>query len=145
MTRHQKRAWCELAISIVWSVTLLPMFIIKGSEAFHDPLVWGILAAGLMAFCGVIYMTRPKPGEQIEADERDRLILSKVSKYQYGGVYVNIFLWAVLLGTHYEDEGQVPVIFMWLILLSTLLVSALLRSAGVLISYWLARWGGIES
>lgn len=145
MTRHQKRAWCELAISVVWSVTLLPMFTIKGSEAFRDPLVWGILAAGLLAFYGVIYMTRSKPGEQVETDERDRLILSKASKYQYVGVYVNIFLWAVLLGIHYEDEGRVPVMFMWLILLSTMLVSALFRSAGILISYWLARWGGIES
>jgi hypothetical protein len=149
MTRHQKRAWCDLALSIVWSVTLLPMFIIRGNDAFHDPgvtrLTLFILIAGGLAFWGVSYLTRPKPGEQVETDERDRLIMSKASKYQHAGVYLNVCLWAIWLWTSYEDEGQVPVMFMWLILLSTMLVSALFRSAGILISYWLAKWGGIES
>ena len=49
---------------------------------------------------------------------------------------VSLLVWMITLTEIYWVERQVPVIFLTLIVISTLIVSTLAQSLGILIGYW---------
>ena len=51
-------------------------------------------------------------------------------------VIFSLVAWSIALTESYWDEGQIPVIFPYLMFMSTLIVSTLAQSIGILIGYW---------
>ncbi|MFC1944906.1 hypothetical protein ACFLX5_05460, partial [Chloroflexota bacterium] len=72
--------------------------------------------------------------EQI--DERDRLIMAKARRIQYLSVLFSLVAWTIALTEVFWGQGQVPVIYLTLIMISTLVISTIGQSAGILIGYW---------
>ena len=145
MTPQQKRAWYGLAIGIVWSLALVVVFVIKGATAFDKEagmraIVYLLFIAGVLAYVAMLYITGWRMRRQgVIMDERDRMILRKVPVYQMFAVLLTLAAWAIALNEVYREEGQIPVVFPWLMFYSAIIVNIVFASAGTLIAYWRAK------
>ena len=81
----------------------------------------------------MVNLTIRKPGL---VDERDKLIMSRSPQIQLLAVIFSLVAWVIVLTELYRDTGQIPVVFLTLIFISTLIVSTLAQSLGILIGYW---------
>ena len=138
MAPLQKRALYGLAIGIVWAVAIIGIFIAKGGATVYaeDQGMRAILVAifigGLIAY-SVVMLTLRKPGK---VDERDRLIMGRAPIVQLWAVFIALAVWMIALTEIYWDQGQIPVIFAYIIFLSLFIVNVLAQSVGILIGYW---------
>ena len=145
MTPQQKRAWYGLVIGIVWSLALVAVFVIKGATAFDKEagmraIVYLLFIVGVLAYVAMLYITGWRMRRQgVIMDERDRMILRKVPVYQMFAVLWTLAAWAIALSEVYHDQGQVPVVFTWLMFYSAIIVNIVFASAGTLIAYWRAK------
>jgi hypothetical protein len=145
MTPQQKRAWYGLAIGIVWSLALVVVFVIKGATAFDKEagmraIVYLLFIAGVLAYVAMLYITGWRMRrEGVLMDERDRVILRKVPVYQMFAVLFALAGWAIALNEVYREEGQIPVVFVWIMFYSAIIVNMVFASAGTLIAYWRAK------
>jgi hypothetical protein len=145
MTPQQKRAWYGLAIGIVWSLALVAVFVVKGATTFDEDAgmratVYLLFIAGILAYVAMLYITGWRMRRQgVIMDERDRMILRKVPVYQMFAVLITLAAWAVALSEVNHDQGQVPVVFPFLIFYSAIIVNIVFASAGTLIAYWSAK------
>ena len=142
MTPQQKRAWYGLAIGSIWTLAMVALFVIRGATAFDEDTgmrftAYAIFAAGVLAYVAMLYITGWRMRRQgVIMDERDRMILRKVPVYQMFTVLITLAAWAVSLSEVYHDQGQVPVVFTWLMFYSAIIVNIVFASAGTLIAYW---------
>ncbi|MFC1968697.1 hypothetical protein ACFLVX_04860 [Chloroflexota bacterium] len=139
MAPLQKRALYSLGIGIVFAIALIVVFIVKGDVASFDEdlgfrlMVYALWVGTPLAYLIIMNLTLRKP-EQI--DERDRLIMAKAPRVQYLSVLFSLVAWTIALTEIYWDKGQVPVVYLTLIMISTLIISTIAQSAGILIGYW---------
>ena len=123
----------------VWVIAIVVVFIVKGGVSTYSEdtgfrlIMAGLLIGGLLAYLILMNLTLRKPGQ---VDERDKLIMRRAPVVQLWAVIFSLAAWMIALTESYWDEGQIPVIFPYLILLSTLIVSTLAQSLGILIGYW---------
>ena len=73
--------------------------------------------------------------EIVERSERDRFIVVRATKVQLLAVIFSLVIWMIGLTEIYWDQGAIPIVFPYLILMSTLIVSTLAQSIGILIGY----------
>jgi len=137
MASLQKRALYGLAFGVVWAVAIIVVFIVKGGvSTFSDDQGFRLIIDGLwvggLIFYGILMLTLRK---QSQVDERDRLILGRAPVVQLWAVIFSLVIWTIVLTESYWDQG-IPPIFMYLVFMSTLIVSAVAHSIGILIGYW---------
>ena len=139
MAPLQKRALYSLGIGIALAIALIVVIIVKGDVTTFDEdlgfrlIVYAVLVGVPLAYLIVVNLTLRKP-EQV--DERDRLIMGRAPKVQLLAVIFSLVAWVIVLTELYWDKGQVPVVFLTLIMISTLITSTLAQSLGILIGYW---------
>ena len=139
MTPLQKRAWWGLATGLVFAAAFLLVFIFKGGiKTFDEDQGFRIIidvlwVGGLIANLAIVNLAFRKPGM---VDERDRLIIDRAPRIQWLAVVFSLVAWMIILTEAYRDTGQIPVIFLYVIFMSILIVSTLAQSAGILIGYW---------
>ena len=146
MAPLQKRALYGLVIGVVWAIAIIVVFMVKGGvDAYTgDPAMRAILAAlfvgGLIAYMAIVFIPRRKR-RQMEAtmDERDRAIMGRAPVVQLWAVFISLAIWAIALTEIYWDQGQIPVIFPYLTLMSLFIVNVLSQSIGILVGYWRMR------
>ena len=137
MAPLQKRALYGLAFGVVWAVAIIAVFIVKGGvSTFSEDQGFRLIIDGLwvggLIFYGILMLTLRK---QSQVDERDRLILGRAPVVQLWAVIFSLVIWTIVLTESYWDQG-IPPIFMYLVFMSTLIVSAVAQSIGILIGYW---------
>ena len=139
MAPLQKRAWFSLAIGVVFAVAFIAVFIIKGGiSTFTEDQGFRIIIdilwiGGLIANLVIVNLALRKPGL---VDERDRLIMDRAPRVQWLAVVFSLVAWTIVLTEIYWEQGQIPVIFLYLIFMSVLIISMLAQSLGILIGYW---------
>ncbi|MFC2051210.1 hypothetical protein ACFLT4_00575 [Chloroflexota bacterium] len=138
MAPLQKRALYSLGIGIVLAIALTIVFILKDITTFDEDLGFRLIVYALwvgvpLAYLIVVNLTLRKP-EQI--DERDKLIMATAPRVQFLAVLFSLMAWTIALTEVFWDQGQVPVIYLTLIMISTLTISTIAQSAGILIGYW---------
>ncbi len=142
MAPLQKRALYGLGIGIVFAIALVVVFIAKGDVTTFDEdlgfrlIVYALWVGVPLAYLIVVNLTLRKPGQ---VDERDRLIMERAPMVQLLAVIFSLVAWVIVLTELYWDKGQIPVIFLTLIMISILIVSTLAQSLGILIGYWRMR------
>ena len=134
----QKRALYSLGIGIVLAIALVIIVVLKDITTFDEDLGFRLVVYALwvgvpLAYLIVVNLTLRKP-EQI--DERDKLIMAKAPRVQFLAVLFSLAAWTIALTEVFRDQGQVPVIYLTLIMISTLIISSIAQSAGILIGYW---------
>jgi hypothetical protein len=137
MAPLQKRALYSLGIGITLAIALIVIFILKDVSTFDEDIGFRMIVYALwvgvpLAYLIVVNLTLRKP-EQI--DERDRLIMAKAPRVQYLSVLFSLVAWTIALTEAFRDQGQVPVIYLTIIMISTLIISTIAQSAGILIGY----------
>ena len=137
MAPLQKRALYGLAFGVVWAVAIIVVFIVKGGvSTFSEDQGFRLIIDGLwvggLIFYGILMLTLRKKSQ---VDERDGLILGRAPVVQLWAVIFSLVIWTIVLTEIYWDQG-IPPIFMYLVFMSTLIVSAVAQSIGILIGYW---------
>jgi hypothetical protein len=143
MAPLQKRALYGLVFGVAWAVAIIVVFIVKGGvSTFSEDQGFRLIIDGLwiggLVFYGISMLTLRKKSQ---FDERDRLILGRAPVVQLWAVIFSLVIWTIVLTESYWDQG-IPPIFMYLVFMSTLIVSAVAQSIGILIGYWrIGRYG----
>jgi len=138
MAPLQKRAWYSLVIGMVLAIALIVVFIVKGDVTTFDEdlgfrlTVYALWIGVPLVSLITMKLTLRKP-EQV--DERDKLIMERSPRVQFLAVLFSLVAWVIVLTEVYRDQG-VPVIYLTLIMISTLIISTIAQSAGILIGYW---------
>ena len=137
MAPLQKRALYGLAFGVIWAVAVIVVFIVKGGvSTFSEDQGFRLIIDGLwiggLIFYAILMLTLRK---QTQVDERDRLILGRAPVVQLWAVILSLVIWTIVLTEIYWDLG-IPPIFMYLVFMSALIVSAVGQSIGILIGYW---------
>jgi len=139
MAPLQKRALSGLAIGVVWAIAIIVVFITRGGVSAYTEdqgmrvILAALLIGGLLAYSIMMITTLRKPGQ---VDERDRLILGRAPVVQLWAVFISLAVWSIALTEIYWDQGQIPVIFPYLVFMSLFIVNVLAQSIGILIGYW---------
>jgi len=139
MAPLQKRAWYSLVIGLVFAIVLVIVILVKGDiTAFDEDLGFRLIVYAAWIGVPLVYLitvnlSLRKP-EQL--DERDKLIMGRAPAVQFLGVIFSLVAWVIALTEIYRDEGQVPIIYLNFIMISTLIISTLAQSLGILIGYW---------
>jgi len=139
MAPLQKRALYGLVIGVVWVIAIVVVFIVKGGVSTYSEdtgfrlIMAGLLIGGLLAYSIMMITTLRKSGQ---VDERDRLILGRAPVVQLWAVFISLAVWSIALTEIYWDQGQIPVIFPYLVFMSLFIVNVLAQSLGILIGYW---------
>jgi hypothetical protein len=95
--------------------------------------MYAVLIGVPLVYLILVNLTLRKP---TQVDERDRLIIERSSRAQWLAVIFSLAVWTLMLTEIYHDRGQVPIKFLNLIFISTLIISTLAQSIGILFGYW---------
>ena len=138
MAPLQKRALYSFVIGLILACALAAVFIIKDINTFDEDegfryIVYGLWVGVPVVYLILINLTLRKP---TQIDERDRLIMERASKTQFLGVILSLAAWVIALTEAYWKTGEIPVVFLTIIIISVLIVSTLAQSLGILIGYW---------
>ena len=135
----QKKALYSLIIGIVFTIILIAVLIGQGDITELDRnlslrlLMYAVLVGVPLVYLVLVGLTLRKPRQ---VDERDKVIIERSGRTQLLAVIFSLAAWTIVLTEVYHDNGQVPVIFLNLIFVSTLIISTLAQSLGILIGYW---------
>ncbi len=139
MAPLQKRAWWGLGVGLVFAVAFALVFILMGGIATFDEdqnfriIVDVLWIACLVANLIFVKLALGKPGL---VDERDRLIFERAPRVQWLAVVFTLVAWVIALTEVYHDTHLIPAVYMYVMFMSVLIVSALAQSLGILIGYW---------
>ena len=138
MAPLQKRALYSLLIGFVLAIALITIFVTRDINTFDTDLGFRMIVYALWIGVPLVYLiavnlTLRKP-EQI--DERDKTIMERAPRIQFLAVLFSLMAWMIALTEAFRDQGQVPVVFLTLVIISTLIISTLAQSLGILIGYW---------
>jgi hypothetical protein len=139
MAPLQKRALLSLVIGLVLAIALLIVLVAQGDVTAFDrdvnlrSIVYAVLIGVPLIYLILVNLSLRKP---TQVDERDRLIIERSSRVQWLVVIFSLVAWTIILTEVYRDQGQVPVAFLNLIFISTLIISVLAQSLGILLGYW---------
>lgn len=141
MAPLQKRALISLILGLVWTVLLVVLFVTRGGVETYtsDPttrILLSLIFVGMLlltAFLGVPWKARS--GRGVDVDERDVVILKRAPQVQLIAVMLTLAGWVIGLTETYWEQGSIPIMWPYIMMMSTLLVSTLAQSLGVLIGY----------
>lgn len=146
LTPLEKRAWWGLLIGAVLIAALLAVFLRAGADFGGEGtrlLVFAVFLGGMALYGLLIVLTRqPRGGDAVPLDERDRMVLHLASHAQLLAVIVTVTAWAVALTEAYWEEQAIPIVFPYLIALSSVIVAVFAQSAGILFASWWFRTHG---
>ena len=147
MPRLQLRAWWGLAISGLTLVSVASILFSQGAAAYWENddlrlLVMGIFLGGLFAYVAVVLVALAKDEHDNRLDERDQVILRRVGTTQVTLIILTLAAWLVSLPKMFHEQGAIPVVYLYLMFGSVILVALLGQSLGILIGYWIGgRYG----
>ncbi|NQT73653.1 MAG: hypothetical protein HQ553_12930 [Chloroflexi bacterium] len=148
MAPLQKRAWIGLGIGLISGLGILLVVLIKGATNFNDDtamrlMIDGFWVGGLALYGLSIGVTRRKRGKkEILRDERDEAIMARAGQVQILAIIVSLVIWAIALTEVYWDDGQIPIVFPYLMFIFTLVVNIIAQALGILLGYWRASLDG---
>lgn len=61
--------------------------------------------------------------------------MARAPRIQWLAVVFSLVVWVIALTESYHDAGRIPIIFLYLIFMSTLIVSVVAQCIGILIGY----------
>ena len=147
MPALQKRAWWGLAIGGVTLAAITAILTTKGAAAYweNDDLrlfVVAIFLGGLFAYVAVVLLALVKEERDGSLDERDQAILRRASTAQSAAILLALAAWLTALPKMFHSEGAVPVVYLYLMFGSVVLVHMIGQSVGILLGYWFAARHG---
>lgn len=135
MTSLEKRASRGLIIGVIWAAVFFSVFFVfTGVEAYPDSprfirtMMAAIVIVGVVAYLIFFFLYR----ECAKFDERERLIFIRAADLQLAAVILTVGGWSTALQHMYRDAGQVPTAYLFLIVVSMIMVAFIMQSLGLL-------------
>lgn len=140
MTALQRRAWWGLAIGVAALGTAMILVFMNGATAYTEDASFrlAVLAIFLVGLLGSALATNlPLAGLEARGrlDERDRAVLARAPTAQVTLVLLGLATWLVSLGEMFHDEAAVPMVYLYLMFGSLVLLMMIGQSAGILLGY----------
>jgi hypothetical protein len=138
MAPLQRRALYGLIFGIAWAVAIIIVFATQGGVSAFDTnqgfrlVVDGLWIGGLVVY---LMLFRTIIGKRGKYDERDQQIMNRSPRTQWLAVIISLVVWVIALSKAYHEAGQIPLVFLFLIFMSSLIVSMIAQSAGILAGY----------
>jgi len=139
MAPMQKRAWWGLATGLAFGIAfILVFFLMGGIETFDEDVNFRLIIDALMiaALVGSLVIVNLPLRKPAMADERDRRIIDTAPRVQWLAVIFTLVAWTIGLTEHYHDTGLVPSVYLFIVVMSVLVVSSIAQSLGIIIGYW---------
>jgi hypothetical protein len=139
MAPLQKRALYSFVIGLIITIAVTVFLVMRGGiTAFDTDLnlrlaLYAAVVGVPLVYLILVSITLRKPAQ---FDERDRLILERSTRAQWLAVIFSLVAWTISLSEIYRGTGQIPVVFLNLIFFSTLIISILAQSLGIMLGYW---------
>jgi len=118
---------------------MMAVFLLKGGAPAFDQdanfrlIMDGLWIGGLLLYL-VLFATITR--QRAKFDERDKLILDRSARAQWLAALFSLVAWIIVLSEVYRSEGQLPIIFLYIIFIFILAIGSIAQSAGILIGYW---------
>lgn len=147
MSASQKGAWCGLLVGVATLITIIAILANTGAAEYWENdnlrmLVVAIFILGIVAHPLLSNMFHIKSRWERCIDEREDAIVSRASIVQPPAILITMAFWLVTLTREYHDQGAVPVVYLYLIFGSIVLVMMIAQSAGVLLGHFIgSRYG----
>jgi hypothetical protein len=144
LTLMQRNAWLGVAVGVSTLGAITVLINIYGvaeywnNDAFRLTIV-GIFMAALLISAVLLLASTSGRKDSARFDERDRLVLAKAGTYQIGFVLVSLAIWLVALGQRFHLEGAVPMVYLYMMFGSVVMISFIGQAAGILLGYWLGE------
>jgi len=143
----KKRALLGLAIGVVTATITTWLVATNGAAEYweNDDLrlqVVIVFIVGLISHSLVPALLMLKDESTGGIDERDRAILARAPAVLFPAVLLTLGAWNVSFTLRFHDEGAVPMVYMYLLFGSVLLVMMIAQSLGVLLFYWIGVGDG---
>jgi len=139
MAPLQRRALFGLLFGVVWIAAMMAVFLSKGGAQSFDQdadfrlLIDGLWIGGLLVYLALFAtITR----QRARFDERDKLIMDRSARAQWLAALFSLVAWIIGLSEFYRSEGQIPIVFLYIIFIFVLAIGSMAQSAGILIGYW---------
>ncbi len=139
MAPLQKKALWGLIIGLAFAIAFTLVFLLMGGiSTFNEDRGFRIIIdilwiGGLVANGIIINSTLHKKGM---VDERDRLILGRAPRVQWMAVIFTLVVWVIGLNEAYQKTDLIPGVFLYVMFMSVLIISAIAQCLGIIIGYW---------
>lgn len=140
-TPLQRMAKWTLGFSALLVALAAAIVVYHGPQVYWDDdrvrlTVMGLLMAVLATFSVLMVRTAKWiAGDAAQMDERDRAILAHAPAGQGGAILVTLGAWIIGLAETYHETHQVPIVFLYLMFWSCLMMSLLAWLAGIVLGY----------
>jgi hypothetical protein len=144
LTLLQRNAWLGVAVGVATLGVITVLINIYGvaeywnNDAFRLTIV-GLFIAALFVSALLLLASTAARKDPKRFDERDRQVLAQAGTYQIGFVLVSLAIWLVALGQLFHAEGAVPMVYLYLMFGSIVMISFVGQAAGILLGYWLSE------
>jgi hypothetical protein len=141
MTALQRRAWWGLGIGVAALGASTILLLRNGATAYWEDdafrlTVLAIFLAGLLGSALVTVFPLAGAEARGRLDERDRAVLARAPTAQVALILLGLAGWLVSLGQMFHDEGAVPMVYLYLMFGSLVLLLMIGQSIGILVGYW---------
>jgi hypothetical protein len=142
MPALKKRALLGLAIGVTTATITTWLVASNGAAEYweNDDLrlqVVIIFIVGLVAHAVGTALLMAKDERAGGIDERDRAILARAPVVQSTAVLLALGAWTTSFTLRFHEQGAVPMVYMYLLFGSVILVMMIAQSLGVLLFYWI--------
>jgi len=142
MPSLQKRAWWGFVIGVVTFGGLTAILVTRGAVAYWEDdnfrlSVVAFFIIGLVAQAAVTTFPYISEEARRRLDERDRAVLGRAATAQTALIVLGLAAWLVILGQRFHDQGAVPMVYLYLIFGSVILLMMIGQSLGILLGYWI--------
>jgi hypothetical protein len=146
MPALQKRAWWGLAVTLATLAIITVILMNQGAAAYWEDdslrlTVVGIFMAGLFGYV-VTFLAPLIRGNRHKLDERDRMVLSRAGAVQSGLVLIALAGWLITLTERFREQGAIPVVYLYLLFGSIVLINLIGQSLGILLGYLIGSANG---
>lgn len=144
LTLLQRNAWLGIAVGGAALATITVLINIYGVAEYwnNDSFRLTVLAIFIAALAGCALLLSASAAARKDPsrfDERDRQVLAAAGTYQTGFVLVGLVVWLITLGESFRAEGAVPMVYLYLMFGSIIMISFIGQAAGILLGYWLGE------
>jgi hypothetical protein len=138
MPMMQRHALWGLVIGVAALGAISAILTINGADTYWVDdnlrlLVVGIFMAGLLGTVGVTNLPLILQRVRTQLDERDRAVLARAPTAQSTLMLLGLAAWMVTLTQRFHEEGAVPVVYLYLIFGTIILLMMIGQSLGILL------------
>ncbi len=146
MPYGMKGALVGFIIAVVTLGVIMGILMKSGAMAYWEDddlrlIVVGIFLAGLVGHVTVTGLLMAKAEFQGKIDERDQAVMARAPAAQSALVLIGLAIWTTYLTREFRAEGAIPVVYMYLIFGSVILLVLMGQSLGILLGYWIGGRG----